>query len=418
MNETNFLETSGDNFSEIFNLTYLNKSETVNSTVSNVTGFLELSLSQESLVGLIVLYSLTTVLSITGNIFVVLVFSLGRKSRTDLRPFLINLAAADLVMATFCMPFTFADVILGEWIFSEAVCPLVLFLQIFAVAASVLTNMAIGIDRFLVVTFPLRSRVTFSRAKYVIGIIWISSFILASVQFFVGRAVEHPDGKLRCNENWKEQSSRRIYSILILLFTYIVPLLILSVTYSIVGILLWKRTAPGNQDYARDMHRLRSKIKIVKMLVIVVTVFGLCWLPIHVFTLVIDYNPHLLQYDTQYDAMFFMALFLSVHWLAMSNSFANPIIYGFTNESFRTDLATLFYMWFPCCGCLKNAIPRSYSSSNTHESVVLRRQSTMNTRKCRTTTQDVSLSKSIYNNENKKYSALRQISKESTTEEI
>ncbi|XP_021343125.1 orexin receptor type 1-like isoform X2 [Mizuhopecten yessoensis] len=112
---------------------------------------------------------------------------------------------------------------------------------------------------------------------------------------------------------------------------------------------------------------------IVKMLVIVVAVFGICWLPIHVFAIVMDFYPSVFE---QGDHMLTMAVFLCVHWLAMSNSFANPVIYGFTNESFRADLATLFYMWMPCCGCLKHAMPR-LSSSCTNETVILRRQSTV-----------------------------------------
>ena len=223
---------------------------------------LEINLSGESLAGLIVLYTLTTLFSVTGNIFAVLVFTMGRHSRTDLRHFLVNLAVADLVMAMFCMPFTFADVILNEWIFSKPMCTIVLFVQLLAVTASVLTNTAIGIDRFLAVTFPLHLRVTYSRKKYVISVIWICAFSLAAVQFFVGRAVDIGDGTLKCIENWEDPKSRRMYTISILLFTYIIPLLILTVTYSIVGILLWKRTAPGNEDYARDRQRLKSKIKV------------------------------------------------------------------------------------------------------------------------------------------------------------
>jgi hypothetical protein len=165
-------------------------------------------------------------------------------------------------MAMFCMPFTFADVILNEWIFSEPMCTVVLFVQLLAVTASVLTNTAIGIDRFLAVSFPFHLRVTYSRKKYVISVIWICAFSLASVQFFVGRAVDIGDGTLKCIENWEDPKSRRMYTISILLFTYIIPLLILTVTYSIVGIVLWKRTAPGNEDYARDRQRLKSKIKV------------------------------------------------------------------------------------------------------------------------------------------------------------
>ena len=236
-------------------------SPTENGSELSNHSMIHVSLSQESLTGLIVLYSLTTVLSITGNIFVVLVFTKGRYSRTDLRPFLINLAVADLVMAFFCMPFTFADTIMGHWPFPKPLCTLVLFVQLFAVAASVLTNMAIGIDRFLVVTFPLKSRVTYSRSKYIIAIIWSCAFCLAAVQFFVGRAESYGD-VVKCIEKWPNVQSRRIYTIAVLLCTYIIPVIILAITYSIVGILLWKRTAPGNQDHIRDLQRLRSKIRV------------------------------------------------------------------------------------------------------------------------------------------------------------
>lgn len=84
-------------------------------------------------------------------------------------------------------------------------------------------------------------------------------------------------------------------------------------------------------------------LQIVKMLVIVVAVFGLCWLPIHVFTLILDFKPEILHYETMDDAMALMTFYLSVHWLAMSNSFANPLIYGFTNANFRVSNILVVY---------------------------------------------------------------------------
>ncbi|CAG2203464.1 prolactin-releasing peptide receptor-like isoform X1 [Mytilus edulis] len=330
----------------------------------------------QPLIGLIILYSLTTFLSIVGNIIVVIVFRKGKRSRTDLRPFLINLAIADLLMALFCMPFTFADAIFRTWIFSEPFCPIVLFVQMLSVAASVFTNVAIGMDRFLVVAYPLKHRFTIQRYKYVIVAIWTCSILLASVQLFVARAMHFESGVLVCNEIWPNTNSRRIYTIFVLVLTYIIPLIILSITYSIVSFLLWKRTSPGNRDHFRDFLQWRSKIKVVKMLVIVVTIFGLCWLPLHVFTLVIDFHPEVLDYDTEADEKLLLGIYLGVHWLAMSNSFANPIIYSFTNDNFRADLFTLFYIWFPCCTCLKTMIRRTNSSS-TKDSFIFRRQSTL-----------------------------------------
>ncbi|KAL4239857.1 hypothetical protein ACF0H5_000657 [Mactra antiquata] len=328
-------------------------------------------LSDDSEIGLIFLFTLTTVFSITGNAFVILVFARGRRSRTDLRPFLINLAISDLIMAVFCMPFTFVTTMMNTWIFSKPMCPPVLFVQLLAVSGSVFTNMAIGIDRFMVVMFPLRSRLTKQRAKYVILVIWICSIALSSVQIKVARALEDPGGVVTCGEYWEDQVHRKIYTVLIFVLTYLIPLLILSITYTIVAILLWKRISPGNRDHARDMHQLRSKRKVVKMLIIVVAMFGICWLPIHLFALLYDFKPEVFG---QFSHSTLTSIYIAVHWLAMSNSFANPLIYGFTNESFRADLITLFHMWFPCCVCLTRMLPR-HSSGSTYETVVFRRQS-------------------------------------------
>ncbi|XP_067672121.1 prolactin-releasing peptide receptor-like [Haliotis asinina] len=338
-----------------------------------------LVLSEDSKIGLIFLYSLTTVLAIMGNLLVVLVFCKGRRCRTDIRPFLINLAVADLIMALFCMPFTFTSVMLKTWLFSKPMCPVVLFMQHLSVSASVFTNMAIGIDRLLVVMFPLKSRLTSARAKYVLVTIWVSSIGLSSVQLVVGRAYDVRVGDYHlivCDETWTSPLSRRIFTLFVLFITYIMPLFILSVTYSIVGILLWTRTSPGNADEARDLQQLKTKRKVVKMLVIVVCIFGLCWLPLHTFIIVIDFNPHLLEYKSEQQEVLFTAIYYFAHWLAMSNSFANPIIYGFTNDSFRSDLAGLFYLWFPFCSCLKKMVVRKLSMS-TYETGVPRRQSTM-----------------------------------------
>ena len=79
---------------------------------------------------LIALYTSTTLLAVTGNVVVIVVLSVGRRSRTDLRAFLVNLAVADLTMAIFCMPFTFTATMLHDWVFGAVMCTVVLFLQV------------------------------------------------------------------------------------------------------------------------------------------------------------------------------------------------------------------------------------------------------------------------------------------------
>ena len=229
---------------------------------SNISEFVLLKIEEGSLIGVLILYLATTFLSILGNVLVVIVFCKGKRSKTDLRPFLINLAISDLLLAVFCMPFSFADAIFRTWMFTKPFCTFVLFIQMLSVAVSVFTNMAIGIDRLLVVLFPLRHRFFIIKYKYVIVSIWTSPSVLASVQFIVSRVKHYAPGVLVCGEVWPNTESRRIYTVFILLLTYLIPLLILVVTYSFVGCKLWKRISPGNRDHYRDFLQWRSKIKV------------------------------------------------------------------------------------------------------------------------------------------------------------
>lgn len=91
------------------------------------------------------------------------------------------------------------------------------------------------------------------------------------------------------------------------------------------------------EEWKSVLNICQLSLQVVKMLVIVVTMFGLCWLPLHIFTIVIDFYPSVLNYTSPDEEKLLLGLYLGAHWLAMSNSFTNPIIYGFTNDSFRVS---------------------------------------------------------------------------------
>jgi hypothetical protein len=102
------------------------------------------------------------------------------------------------------------------------------------------------------------------------------------------------------------------------------------------------------------------------MLVIVVAVFGICWLPLHVFAMLVDFYDDFLMFESEQEHMMVLIMFLCVHWLAMSNSFANPIIYGFTNDNFRVgNFFTLFLFFITNFKtvCFQNEINRRHRTA-------------------------------------------------------
>ena len=84
------------------------------------------------------------------------------------------------------------------------------------------------------------------------------------------------------------------------------------------------------------------------MLTVMVVLFAVCWLPIHMFTIVVDFLPELRSEDHAQADGIVIAVYTTAHWLAMSNSFVNPIIYGFLNDNFRVSVA--FYPFLPIFG--------------------------------------------------------------------
>lgn len=73
------------------------------------------------------------------------------------------------------------------------------------------------------------------------------------------------------------------------------------------------------------------------MLIVVVAMFGVCWMPLHILNVILNFRT---ETSSRADDTI-AAIYISAHWLAMANSFANPIIYSFTNSIFRVKLLVL-----------------------------------------------------------------------------
>ncbi|CAG2117478.1 unnamed protein product, partial [Medioppia subpectinata] len=110
---------------------------------------------------------------------------------------------------------------------------------------------------------------------------------IACVQLVVVRAVPFYHRKnlyYECREDWDLESGR-IYTIIIFVATFALPVAILIFVYSTIAYHVFRHVIPGNPDCRRDGNQINRKIKVIKMLMTIVMLFGVCWLPIHVFSL-------------------------------------------------------------------------------------------------------------------------------------
>ncbi|XP_013402794.1 RYamide receptor [Lingula anatina] len=287
---------------------------------------------------LIVLYSAITVLAIGGNSLVCYVVLAYQRMRTVTNYFIVNLAVSDILMAVLCIPLTFvANILLNYWPFGALLCPIVLYVQAVSVFLSAFTLVAISVDRYVAIIYPLRKRMTSKMAVIVIANIWFLSLVVPLPTAILSKVDE--DNK--CYEHWHDWTQRFQYTAAIMVLQYVLPLCVLSFTYLRIGVVIWVQKIPGEALNNRDQRMAASKRKMVKMMITVVSLYAICWLPLHAITLIGDRHPGIYFYK------YINLIWISIHWLAMSNSCINPIVYCWMNSKFRNGFRFAL-RWCPC----------------------------------------------------------------------
>jgi len=115
-----------------------------------------------------------SLVTITGNLMVMVSFKLDKQLQTISNYFLFSLAVADMIIGVVSMPLYTFYTISNKWTFGAVACDLYLSVDYMASNASVLNLLVISFDRYLSVTRPLtyRARRTTRRAALMIFLSW------------------------------------------------------------------------------------------------------------------------------------------------------------------------------------------------------------------------------------------------------
>ncbi|XP_050810792.1 muscarinic acetylcholine receptor M5 [Gopherus flavomarginatus] len=168
----------------------------VNSTTVNSSSVNHKQLEGHSLLEVIAIATVTAIVSlitIVGNILVMISFKVNSQLKTVNNYYLLSLACADLIIGIFSMNLYTSYILIGHWSLGSLACDLWLALDYVASNASVMNLLVISFDRYFSITRPLtyRAKRTPKRAGIMIGLAWLISFILWAPpilcwQYFVG----------------------------------------------------------------------------------------------------------------------------------------------------------------------------------------------------------------------------------------
>ncbi|XP_048191336.1 probable G-protein coupled receptor 83 [Perognathus longimembris pacificus] len=290
-------------------------------------------------------YAVIIVISLFGNSLVCQVFIKHKEIHKSTGLLIFNLAISDILIILFNSPFALARFLSGQWLFGRIMCHVSRFAQYCSLHVSTLTLMAVAMDRHRVILHPMKPRLTHTRCLLIVAIIWALAVLLAlphaiyqSLFIFIGR-----DGVVssHCLPSFPGSSNQvgKYVDLGTFILLYVVPLLVIVSAYSHLGKRLWVQNAVGDASARQLMAHYQKRKKSIRMLILIVMVFAVCWFPLNCYVVLIS--------SAGIDAE--SVLFYAFHWFAMSSTCYNPFIYCWLNRSFRAKLRCILD-W--CTECL------------------------------------------------------------------
>jgi len=285
-------------------------------------------------------YYAVILLSLIGNAVVIKAIKrIGKAMRRKVHfLFIVNLSVADLLFAVENIPMVFTHLLLnGAWKvegrLGNFLCRFDLFLSLILILTSNLTILAIAVEKFCGIFFPLRMFVSKKRAYLIIASTWLVSGLYASPLLSSSFASLRKDrhGNFGCYlcimcekvVNWF------IFQTVLLTTGFITTL----VLYSLIGIKIWRTKKPGVQLQEFQLRVQAKKIKALKMLAMLVVVFYISFIPFWI--------SQISLYFSFYDKLGSHYGKISA-FLMYCNGAINPLIYSIYNVEIRGEFKVLF----------------------------------------------------------------------------
>ncbi|XP_006276240.2 neuropeptide Y receptor type 4-2 [Alligator mississippiensis] len=300
--------------------------------------------STDLTVFLVTSYSLETILGIVGNMCLIGVIAKQKEKANVTNILISNLVVSDLFMVIVCLPFTIVYTIMDYWIFGEVMCKMTSFTQCASVTVSILSLVLIALERHQLIINPTGWRPSVTQAYLGIVVTWTLA-CLVSLPFLttsiltndlykqLSYFMNYSTDKAICMDSWPSEQQRLIYTTTLLLFQYFIPLFFIMLCYVRIYIHLQKRKEMFEKnEYSNRTVQLK---RINFLLASMVAAFAICWLPLHIFNTIEDWNYKAIP-PCHHNLIFSLC-----HLVAMASTCVNPVIYGFLNSNFKKEMKSL-----------------------------------------------------------------------------
>ncbi|XP_028461074.1 prokineticin receptor 1a [Perca flavescens] len=242
-----------------------------------------------------------------------------------------NLAVSDVLVAAVCCPFLMDYYVVKQlsWDHGLLLCAATNYLRTVSLYVSTNALLAIAVDRYMAILYPLKPRMKFQTAYCVTLAVWVVPVIIAIPSAYMASETKYPphvEGrphKTFCAQIWPvdQQVYYRSYFLLIFALEFMVPVTVMAVCYVQISRELWFKDVPGFQT-EQIRARLQRRRRTVIVLILVLVAYVLCWAPYYAFTLLRDFYPTLISRDRNSLVVFYI-----IECVAMGNGVINTLCF-------------------------------------------------------------------------------------------
>lgn len=219
----------------------------LNSTSGNETFPGKHPYTVQTSVSLTILVGFLILITVFGNVMVVIAVITSRALRAPQNLFLVSLAFADILVATLVMPFSLANELMGYWYFGKVWCEIYLALDVLFCTSSIVHLCAISLDRYWSVSQAIEYnlRRTPRRIKCTVFIVWVLACVISFPPLIT---MKKKDGKKNCPEC--KINDEKWYIIFSSTASFFAPCIIMIMVYVRIYQIAKKRTRdpPGERQ--------------------------------------------------------------------------------------------------------------------------------------------------------------------------
>uniref|UniRef100_A0A4W5PT95 Alpha-2B adrenergic receptor n=1 Tax=Hucho hucho TaxID=62062 RepID=A0A4W5PT95_9TELE len=265
--------------------------------------------------------TLMMILTIVGNILVIIAVLTSRSLHGPQNLFLVSLAAADILVATLIIPFSLANELQGYWAFRSLWCEIYLALDVLFCTSSIAHLCAISLDRYLSISQPVSYGIqrTPANIKVAIVVVWLLSAIISFPPLL---SLDKSKGGVEVCE----LNNERWYILYSTIGSFFVPCLIMIGVYIRIYQIAKQHTRCLPREKPNPNKTPGNK-RFTFVLAVVIGVFVICWFPFF-----FSYSLKAIFPET---CLVPAPLFTFFFWIGYCNSCLNPVIYTIFNQDFR-----------------------------------------------------------------------------------